>query len=83
MAKSVHQPKEHPLSMVKLKQTSEREAAEQGYSIWKVRSSTREFWEFGPYALITDDINRLELHGVGIEELAAFLDREAVLGEAG
>lgn len=60
-----------------------RQAAEQGYSIWKVHSSTREFWEFGPYALITDDDDRIGLHGVGIEELAAFLEREPELGETG
>ena len=42
-----------------------RRAAEQGYSIWKVRSSTREFWEFGPYALITDD-------GIQPDDVAGF-----------
>ena len=60
-----------------------RRAAEQGYSIWKVHSSTREFWEFGPYALITDDTNRIGLHGVSIEELAAFLEHEGELDETG
>lgn len=58
-----------------------RRAAEQGYSIWKVHSSTCEYWRYGPYALITDDDNSIGLHGVGIEELAAFLDREPELGE--
>jgi hypothetical protein len=60
-----------------------RRAAEQGYSIWKVRSSTRDSFEFGPYALITDDHEKLELHGVGIEDLAAFLDSDPPLGKAG
>ena len=60
-----------------------RQAAEQGYSIWKVHSSTREFWEFGPYALITDDDNSIGLHGVGIEELAAYLDNEAEFDKTG
>jgi hypothetical protein len=58
-------------------------AAEQGYSIWKVRSSTRDSFEFGPYALICDDDENLALHGVGIEDLATFLGEEAALGEAG
>ena len=70
------------MSTVKLS-SLRRRAAEQGYSIWKVHSSTRDFWEFGPYALITDDNNSIGLHGVCIEELAAFLDHEAELGETG
>jgi hypothetical protein len=60
-----------------------RRAADQGYTIWKVRSSTRESFEFGPYALITEDSQKLELHGVDIEDLAAFLYSDSLLGEAG
>ena len=70
------------MTMVKLSNLRRR-AAEQGYSIWKVHSSTREFWEFGPYALITDDNNSIGLHGVGIEELAAFLDSESEFDKTG
>jgi hypothetical protein len=68
------------MSTVKLSDLR-RQASERGYSIWKVHPSTREFWEFGPYALITDDDNSIGLHGVGIEELTAFLDNETELGE--
>ena len=63
--------------------TLRRRAAEQGYSIWKVHSSTREYWEFGPYALISDDNNSIDLHGVGIDELVQFLDGRTELRETG
>ncbi len=70
------------MSTVKLSNLR-RQASEQGYSIWKVHSTTREFWEFGPYALITEDDSSIGLHGVGLEELAAFLDSEAELDQTG
>jgi hypothetical protein len=59
--------------------TLRRHAAAQGYRIWKVRKDSVSYWEYGPYTLIFVGINAVELRGVGVEELAAFLKKPAQL----
>ena len=59
--------------------TMRRHAAAQGFRIWKVRKNSLSYWEYGPYTLIYVGMNAVELRGVGVEELAAFLERPAQL----
>jgi len=62
--------------------TMRRHAAAQGFRIWKVRKNSVSYWEYGPYTLIYVGINAVELRGVGVEELAAYLKRPVLLEQA-
>ena len=53
--------------------TLRRRAATHGYRIWKVRRGSDLYWDYGPYTLV--DNNMVALQAVGLEEMAAFLDR--------
>ena len=70
-----------PLSTPSLS-TLRRRAAAQGYRIWKVREGTDLSWEYGPYTLSIRASYAVELRGVGLDELALFLDRPAECQEA-
>ena len=59
--------------------TMRRHAAAQGFRIWKVRKNAVSYWEYGPYTLTYVGMNAVELRGVGVEELAAFLKRPVQL----
>jgi len=62
--------------------TMRRHAAARGFRIWKVRENSVSYWEYGPYTLIYVGMNAVELRGVEVEELAAFLERPAQLEQA-
>jgi len=55
--------------------TLRRHAASQGYRLWKVPDGSALDWDYGPYTLTVAASNEVELRGVGLNELADFLER--------
>lgn len=50
-----------------------REAARQGYSVWKVRDGSRWFCEYGPFSLLEVQTNGMVQCGCTLEEIHQFL----------
>ena len=63
--------------------TLRRHAAVLGDRIWKVREGSPLHWDYGPYTLTDVETNAVELRGVDFDELAAFLEKPAEVGETG
>ena len=59
--------------------TLRRHAAAQGYRLWKVPNRSSLDWDYGPYTLTIVVSNEVALSGVGLDELADFLERHRCL----
>jgi hypothetical protein len=59
--------------------TLRRRAAAQGYRLWKVPNRSSLDWEYGPYTLTIVVSNEVALSGVGLPELADFLEQHRCL----
>ena len=53
--------------------TLRRRAAKAGYRLWKVRTDSRYFWEYGPWSIIDADINGIVASGLDLDEVGKWL----------
>ena len=62
--------------------TLRRRAVARGYHIWKVPERSLLYLDYGPYTLSVTASYAVQLRGVGMDELAAFLQEPARLSES-